>query len=108
MLKYVEYNGRKFNINNTTYLDEDGKEKDIDTLPYSEHYTIEVIYTANYIWEQWDEYGLNEEECVEVAERAREYMDDYGCEEDVAIYEALEFYNYSSEEYEEEEEGDES
>ena len=101
-VNYVEYAGRKFNISNLTYLKDD-EAVDIDQLPYVERSTIEVIYTANYILEQYsDEYNLNEEQCVEVAEQAREYMDDWGCSEEEGVDEALRSLGYENDNEEEE------
>lgn len=67
----------------------------IDTLLYSEKKEIEIIYTANYVLEEYKEdYSLTNKECIKVAEKARYYMDDYHISEYDAVPEAIKYYKY--------------
>lgn len=92
---YVPYDKYYFNIQTLEFYDDYGDSGKIEDLPYREKWAIEVIYTANYILNSYShEYGLNNAECVKVADRAREYMDQDGVSEDDAIFYALEYYEY--------------
>ena len=103
----VIYDGYQFNISRLTFKNAKGEWEDIDHLPYGERETIEVIYTAGYIYDNlMEDYGVEtEEECVDIAKQAREAMSEFGIEEESAIEEAMEDmgYEYQGETYEEEE-----
>ena len=103
----VQYNGYTFNISKLMFKNAKGEWEDIDHLPYGERETIEVIYTAGYIYDTYmEDYGIEtEEECLEIAEQAREAMSAFDIDEDSAVEEAMEDmgYEYQGVTYEEEE-----
>jgi hypothetical protein len=86
----IEINNYKVDIETLKLTKPNGQTIHVDDLPYKEHNLAEILYTTQYIYEDYTEdYDLTEEQCLEVAMTAREYMDDYNVSEDDAIIEAL-------------------